>query len=62
VFLSIVASKEHSVCKSERKIYEQKLSSVDAELITCADSSLPKYFRHEKHNHNFLINSFCRLI
>jgi hypothetical protein len=33
----------------ERKIYEQKLSSVDAELISFANSSLSKYFRYEEH-------------
>jgi hypothetical protein len=35
----------------ERKIYEQKLSSVDAELISFANSSLSKYFHHDKHVH-----------
>ncbi len=38
-----------SINASERKIYEQKLSSVDAELIAFANSSLSKNFRHEKH-------------
>ena len=33
---------------SEGKIYEQKLSSVDAELIAFANSSLSKYFHDEK--------------
>jgi hypothetical protein len=38
-----------SINASERKFYEQKLSSVDAELIGFANLSLSKYFRHEKH-------------
>lgn len=33
----------------ERKIYEQKLSTVDAELISFANSSLAKYFRYQEH-------------
>jgi hypothetical protein len=32
----------------EKKIYEQKLSSVDAEIISFASSSLMKYFRNEE--------------
>lgn len=32
----------------ERQNYEQKLSSVDAEIISFANSSLSKYLRHEK--------------
>lgn len=37
-----------SINGSERQVYEQKLSSVDADIISFANSSLSKYFRHEK--------------
>lgn len=32
----------------EKKTYEQKLSSVDAEIISFASSSLTKYFRNDE--------------
>ncbi|CAF3291504.1 unnamed protein product [Rotaria socialis] len=38
-----------SIDASERKLYEQKLSSVDVELISFANTSLVKYFRHDEH-------------
>jgi hypothetical protein len=37
-----------SINASEKQLYEQKLSTVDAELIAFANSSLSKHFRHEK--------------
>ncbi|CAF4948436.1 unnamed protein product [Rotaria sp. Silwood1] len=37
-----------SINASERKIYEQILSSVDVELISFASASLTKYFRNEE--------------
>ncbi|CAF0800476.1 unnamed protein product [Adineta steineri] len=40
-----------SINALEKKIYEQKLSSVDAEIISFASSSLTKYFRSEDHIH-----------
>ena len=38
-----------SIDASQRKLYEQKLSSVDVELISFANTSLVKYFRHDEH-------------
>ena len=32
----------------ERQVYEQKLSSVDADIISFANASLSKYLHHEE--------------
>jgi len=49
LFCSLFVCLIISINGLERKIYEQKLSSVDAELISFANSSLSKYFRHDEH-------------
>ena len=51
LFYSLFVCLIISINASEKKIYEQKLSSVDAELISFANSSLSKYFRNENHLH-----------
>jgi hypothetical protein len=48
LFYSLFVCSIISINGLERKIYEQKLSSVDAELISFANSSLSKYFHHDK--------------
>jgi hypothetical protein len=49
IFYSLFVWLIISINAFEKKIYEQKLSSVDADIISFANSSLANYFRHEEH-------------